>query len=168
MKWWRNSHNKTFIKAHFIADMLLWRTSYLDPNYRSELTSVQSERNNRAYKTFLVRSLHKFYFRQCFTVSFKFYLSLFDFFSELNGFFRFIKNENSLRFRVRILLHGWYISQLQKCPKHNGVGREIWMQSMNMNEIWIHMPDHLVFTVRIRTNCSSSIPSTSLVDVHAL
>ena len=53
--------------------------------------SVSNTPNNRSYKTF-VRSLFTFYFRQCFTVSFKFSSSLlFYFLSQFNNFFRFMK-----------------------------------------------------------------------------
>ena len=45
--------------------------------------------NNKWYKTFLV--LHKFYFRQCLTVLFRFSSIFISFLSQFNGLFKFIK-----------------------------------------------------------------------------
>ena len=50
--------------------------------------------NNRQYKTFLIRNLYTFYFRQCFAASFKFLQSVilfFNFLASLMAFFRSIK-----------------------------------------------------------------------------
>ena len=75
--------------------------------FRSQLTLpsrndpfIVDTPNNRPYKTFLIRNLHKFYFGQCFTISFKFssiFISLF--WGEFNGLFRSIKMKNCRYFQ---------------------------------------------------------------------
>ena len=68
--------------------------------------------------------------------------------------FQVHKNENSLIFPVRIHLHGWCVSQLQRYPKLNGAGTETWIQSCRF---LLHMANPLCFTVRIGSNHSNSI-----------
>ena len=72
--------------------------SIADIIFRSQFTlppitdlSIADAPNNRPYKTFLVRNLYAFYFRQFFTVSLKFSsIFVFLFFSQFNNLFRFI------------------------------------------------------------------------------
>ena len=76
--------------------------------------------NNRWYKTFLV--LHKFYFRQCLTVLFRFSSIFISFLSQFNGLFRFIK------MKIRSDLQSVFTSMVdafascKRCPKCNGAG----------------------------------------------
>ena len=73
--------------------------STADIIFRSQLTlpsrtdpSIVDTPNNRPHKTFLVRSLYKFYFGQCFTISFKFSsIFIILFWDQFNGLFRPIK-----------------------------------------------------------------------------
>ena len=62
-------------------------TTFLGPN--SHYLCRADTLNNRQYKTFLVRNLYVFYFRQCFAALFKF-SSIFVilFFSKINALFR--------------------------------------------------------------------------------
>ena len=90
--------------------------------------------NNRPYKTFLVRNLYKFYFRQCYTISFKFSLIFITLFcSQFNG---------------------WRVSRLQRCPKRNWAGIRTRIQS---RRFLLHMFNHLFCKVRISINHSISI-----------
>ena len=68
MKWSSKFHRKTSI----------WRTLY------SRHLSIAGKRNNRPYKTFPARNMYMFYFRQVFTVSFRFFfIFVVLFFSQL-------------------------------------------------------------------------------------
>ena len=119
---------------HFIANTSLQWTSFL---VRSQITL--SPRTNFLiadhiqYKTFLARNVYRFYFWQCFTLSFKFPLifvillfSLMAFSSIYIKMYSQYFHENG--FPVCIHLSGWYDFQLQRCPKCNGTAIEIWIQ----------------------------------------
>ena len=91
-----------------IADILYsGHLSATDIIFRSQLTlpsrndpSIANTPNNRPYKTFLVRNLPKFYFGQCFTISFKFSsIFIILFLGEFNGLFRSIKMKNCRYFK---------------------------------------------------------------------
>ena len=111
--------------------------------------------NSRPYKTFLVRNLYTFYFRPGFTVSFKFSSIFILFLSLFNEWpFQFHKNENLQGFPVHIHLHGWCVSQLQRCLKRNEAEIETCIQSLMF---LLHIANHLFLTVRISTNNSNSI-----------
>ena len=112
--------------------------------------SVSDTPNNRSYKTF-VRSLYTFYFRQCFTVSFKFSSSLlFHFFSQFNSFFRFIK--------MKILgnFQSVFTSMVDTYPNCKDVQSAI---GHTITEIFfcLHMAYHLFFIVRINAHYRNSI-----------
>ena len=73
-------------------------------------------RNNRPYKTFLERNLYTFYFRQCFTVSFKFSLIFVILvFSQLNGIYR------SIRMKISWDFQSIFISMVEAFPSYKDV-----------------------------------------------
>ena len=107
-------YTETLRQTSFLADISLQWTLFSGPDemmvhfsyqnlhvadtLRSQFTlsprtdlSIADMPINRLYKTFLLRNLYTFYCRQCFTVSLKFSLILFYFFSQVNGIFRSIK-----------------------------------------------------------------------------
>ena len=69
-------------------------------------------------------------------------------------YFRVRKNENSQWFSDRIHLHGWRVSQLQRCSKCYGAEIEMWIRSWRF---LLDMTNHFFFTKRISANNSNSI-----------
>ena len=88
--------------------------------------------NNKSYKTFLIRRLYSFYFRQCFTILFKF-SSVFVilFFSPFNGFFSSIKMKIGKNFPV-LITSNVNTFQSQRFPKRYGAGKDTWIQSWSL------------------------------------
>ena len=125
--------------------------------FRPQLTLPLDSRHVQ-YEAFLARNLYTFYFGQCFTVSFKF-SSIFVvlLFQPVQWPFQFHENVGIVilqEFPVRIHLYGSCVFQLQRCPKFNVTGIEIWIQSWRF---LLHMDNHFSFTVRISTNQRNSI-----------
>ena len=79
---------------------------------------------------------------------------LFHFLARFMAFSGPWKCRDLQRFPVRIYLYGRRVFQLQKCPKSNGTGIEMWIQSWRS---MLHMGNHFSFTVRIGTNQRNSI-----------
>ena len=101
--------------------------------------------------TFLVTSLYVFYFRRFLRFPLSFLWSLlFDFSASLIVH----KNENSRGLPVRIHLHGWRVSQLQRCPKRYGVEIETQIRS---RKFVLHMANYHFSAMRISKNHSNSI-----------
>ena len=63
-------------------------------------------------------------------------------------------NWNFYGFQLRIHLFGWRVFQLQRCPKRNGAGIEIWIQWWRF---LLYMDNHFFFIVRINKNQRTSI-----------
>ena len=137
--------------------------SIVDIIFRSQLTlppqNLPLYSGHAQYWTFLARNLYTFYFGQCFTVSFKF-SSIFVvlLFQPVQWPFQFHENVGIVilqEFPVRIHLYGSCVFQLQRCPKFNVTGIEIWIQSWRF---LLHMDNHFSSTLRISTNRRNSIP----------
>ena len=129
----------------------------MDIIFRSQFTlpprtdlSIADTPNNRPYKTFLVRNLYTFYFRQCFKISFKFilfkiilYYSFNLYFSQFNGLFRMIKIKICRYFKFV------FISLVDAFSRE---GIETWIQ------LWRFLLDivnHLFFLKKISTDSNS-------------
>ena len=101
---------KSLYSAHFITDL-----SMADIIFKSKFTllpktdlSIADTLNNRLCNTFLVRNVHIFYFKQCFTVFYGFSLIfVILFFSQFDTQFQVHKNKNLRGFPVLMHLHGW-------------------------------------------------------------
>ena len=131
--------------------------SIADIIFRSQLTlssrtdpSIADTSNNRSYKTFLVRDLHKFSFGQCFIISFKF-SSIFTilFLREFNGLFSSIK-----------MKHCRYSPPWLTCFPVAKMSMRIGTRIELRIQLWrflLHVKNDLFFTVWISTRHRNSI-----------
>ena len=132
--------------------------SIVDIIFRAQLTLLPRTDLSIADTSNIKHFVKKYYFGQCFTVSFKF-SSIFVvlLFQPVQWPFQFHENVGIVilqEFPVRIHRYGSCVFQLQRCPKFNVTGIEIWIQSWRF---LLHMDNHFSSTVRISTNQRNSI-----------
>ena len=135
-----------------IADVIFRSQFKLSP--RTNFFIVDTP-NNRSYKIFFVRNLYTFYFRQCFTDSFKF-SSIFYilFFSQFNGLFRSIKMEILSDFQSVFISMVDAFPSCKDLQSTMGQGQK---HGYKHGVILWHMVNNFFFTVRINANHTNSI-----------
>ena len=140
---------RTLYSKHFCIVGIIFRSQFtLFP--RTDL-SVTGTPDSWPYKTFLIRNLYTFCFRQCFKLS---SINVTLIFSQFNGFFRHI---NIKIFRD---FQSVYTSMVDTFPRYKDVQKALvhgQKHGCNHGYFCLHMANHLLFTVKISTNQSNNI-----------
>ena len=115
---------------------------------------VDTSISSRSYKIFPVRSLYKFYFRQCFTVLFKF-SSIFPilFFRQFYGLFRSMKKKTHTDFKS---VFTSTVDAFPNCKDVQSAIIQVQKHEYNHGDILLYTANNLFFTVR-NSNCWLSL-----------